>query len=258
MVQQKAYLEQVEALQNYIRDNHIPYVNNGMSLDGMDCQGLCEFLLLKSGVDKRECLYTGSNDMWRNALSWKGTPAECIAQFGAIPHGAWLFIHSHDGGEPDHYSDGEGNASHVGVYIGGKVAIHASASRGCVAESVFKGKAINGGWNMVGLCKHVDYALQSDNNIDINNSAPTIAVPTFAPLWEPNYSHLTWRLGDKGNGTKEVQTALQKAGYALSVDGSFGYSTEWAVKHFQTAHGLQADGIVGRDTWKILTHVING
>ena len=57
------------------------------------------------------------------------------------------------------YKDGLGNASHVGVVTGaGKGVIHASASRGCVCESEFKGKTIpNGGWNRVGLMKQLDY-----------------------------------------------------------------------------------------------------
>ena len=34
------------------------------------------------------------------------------------------------------------------------------------------------------------------------------------------------------------------------VDGDFGSGTEKAVKNFQKEHGLTADGIVGKDTWK--------
>lgn len=133
------------------RDGTIPYVNNGSSLTGMDCQGLIEWCLRQIGKPHN---YRGSNDMWRHALSWKGTPEECKAKFGKIPVGAWLFIVKDDGGEKVRgYNDNEGNASHVGVYTGhGLGAVHASSSRGCVAESKFAGKTIkNGGWNRVGM-----------------------------------------------------------------------------------------------------------
>ncbi len=275
MVSQEMFLKSAVALQKYIQTNTIPYVNNGMTLDGMDCQGMCEFLLIQAGESKADCSYAGSNDMWRNALSWRGTPEECIAQFGVIPQGAWLFIHSYDGGEPSHYADNDGNASHVGVYIGDDVAIHASASRGRVAESTFKGKAINGGWNQVGLSKQVQYGeddsvttdstTTTDTTTDdgttstttTTTSVPTIAVPDFSNQWQPLYSNYTWRMGDKGNGVRDVQTGLQKVGYDLGVDGDFGMATDWAVKHFQTANNLTADGIVGQNTWTALISQAN-
>ena len=34
-----------------------------------------------------------------------------------------------------------------------------------------------------------------------------------------------------------------------TADGIFGYNTERAVKNYQSARGLSADGIVGKNTW---------
>ena len=52
------------------------------------------------------------------------------------------------------------------------------------------------------------------------------------------------KLGSKGNDVKELQEFL-----GLKADGDFGTKTEAAVKKWQTANGLTADGIVGPATW---------
>ncbi len=267
LIDSSVYANKANQLLEYAEKTTIPYVLGGSTLEGMDCQGLCEYLLDRCGYAVN---YKGSNDMGRNALSWRGTPEECVAKFGKVPEGAWLFIHSHNGGEPDSYkADGIGNFSHVGVYIGGEVAVHASASRSKVARSTFKGKSINGGWNVVGLCKHIDYGVSevaeessSTGEVAISEmettiATPTISVPTFGAMWMPQYASFTWRMGDKGYGTREVQDGLRKIGYDLTVDGDFGRGTDWAVKHFQTAQGLEADGVVGKRTWAKLIDAVN-
>jgi hypothetical protein len=50
--------------------------------------------------------------------------------------------------------------------------------------------------------------------------------------------------GSKGESVKTLQEFLK-----LTADGDFGPKTEAAVKSWQKAHGLLADGIVGRNTW---------
>ena len=57
-------------------------------------------------------------------------------------------------------------------------------------------------------------------------------------------------------GESLAQAALTGLGYgAGGADGIFGANTAAAVKRFQAAHGLAADGIVGRDTWHALLGV---
>lgn len=60
------------------------------------------------------------------------------------------------------------------------------------------------------------------------------------------------KYGAKGNNVKALQYALNQLGYGnagtLSLDGSFGPETRNAVKAFQNAMGITADGIVGVNT----------
>ncbi len=54
--------------------------------------------------------------------------------------------------------------------------------------------------------------------------------------------------------TKEIQICLQNAGfYKGNIDGIKGRNTKKAIKEFQKANGLRADGIVGRKTWEALS-----
>lgn len=49
----------------------------------------------------------------------------------------------------------------------------------------------------------------------------------------------------RGDQVKKLQEALKEADFPVTVDGVFGRETEEAVKKFQEARGLTADGIVG-------------
>lgn len=51
-----------------------------------------------------------------------------------------------------------------------------------------------------------------------------------------------------GDDVRRVQQALVNAGYAASVDGTYGPGTTEMVKQFQQARGLAPDGIVGPAT----------
>ncbi|OUC89177.1 peptidoglycan-binding domain-containing protein, partial [Streptomyces swartbergensis] len=61
--------------------------------------------------------------------------------------------------------------------------------------------------------------------------------------------------GDKGQRVVQVQCMLTQRGFKVGdtgVDGQFGGATLAAVKKFQRAEGLSADGDVGPDTWAAL------
>lgn len=201
MLSAKEYTHAATELLAYAQKKMIPYVPGGSSLEGMDCQGLCEYLLIRCGVKKSECNLAGSNAHYR-ACVWTGTPEECKKKFGCVPAGAWLFILQNNGGEPDKYKkDGIGNASHMGVYLGGNVAIHASSSRGKVAESAFSGKTIpNGGWNRVGLPKWVDYGIDVEEGEGYMAQEKTTAMYD-ARVVTANGGHLNFRKAPRKGGT---------------------------------------------------------
>lgn len=139
MIQANAFADRAYSY----RDSLIPYSK-------VDCQAFVERVLSDCGL---VCNWRGSNHMWREALSWKGTVKEAETKFGAIPRGAWLFTLKRDGGEKERgYQDEEGNAAHVGIYTGlGLGAMHSST--GGVQETRFPASR----WTHVGLCKFILY-----------------------------------------------------------------------------------------------------
>jgi hypothetical protein len=75
----------------------------------------------------------------------------------------------------------------------------------------------------------------------------TDEVPDTIPPWEED-EHPTIAKGDKGPAVGQVQTVLG----VFPVDGDFGGVTDGAVKGFQAACSLSADGVVGPKTWEAL------
>ncbi len=198
----------------------IPYMLGRETLDGQgtDCQGLIEAVVRALGG---EISYRGSNDMFRNACTYVETLDQAKREGHLVP-GAVLFIVKNDGGQPPQYKDGQGNASHVGWYTGGRYeVVHASSSKGKVAPSTLKNA-----WTHVGWLKAVDY--------DSGQKEEVQEMETIA-------------LGAKGERVKEVQLLLQGLGYDIGsrtgADGIFGKATQAAVEQYQRDRGLPVTGV---------------
>lgn len=59
--------------------------------------------------------------------------------------------------------------------------------------------------------------------------------------------------------TRDIQVCLKNAGYYDGpIDGIKGKKTRRAIKDFQEASGLKADGIVGPRTWEVLSRYASG
>ena len=135
----------------------------GVSYDELDCQAFVEKVLKDTGTRKADGSaynWKGSNSMWRNALSWKGTIAECLKKFDCIPLGAWVFIVSQDGGEKEKgYNDKEGNAKHVGIYCRSGVTPVRDSTRNNLSGSKYR----NGvGYRSIDAFTHVGLPFMID------------------------------------------------------------------------------------------------
>ena len=64
-----------------------------------------------------------------------------------------------------------------------------------------------------------------------------------------NYEKVGYNYTKKGNPVHLVQLLLNRVGYNLNVDSSFGSKTYNAVKSFESKNLLTVDGIVGNKTW---------
>lgn len=131
----------------------------GIPYSKLDCQAFVERVLRDAGCRNtagNAYNWRGSNSMWRNALSWKGTLAECYTKFGRIPLGAWVFIVKDDGGEKDRgYNDNAGNASHVGIYCRDDSDPVRDSTKTKSRDGVGYRKL--DGFTHVGLCKYISY-----------------------------------------------------------------------------------------------------
>jgi peptidoglycan hydrolase-like protein with peptidoglycan-binding domain len=111
--------------------------------------------------------------------------------------------------------------------------------------------------NLVGADAVTQYV--SFNAYDVSVAKSTLPFwdtkPVTPPTPPPPGPYPTLSLTNPyttGAAVMTLQIRLNAWGARLGVDGSFGPSTEAAVRAFQTGHKLTVDGVVGPQTWAVL------
>ena len=117
---------------------------------------------------------------------------------------------------------------HTGLYIGGGRVIHCSVT-------VRIDSLADGGWT--------HYAIPAGLYTEEELSGMDTVV-----------THRTLRSGSRGEDVRELQETLNTLGYDCgTADGVYGAKTAAAVKAFQAACGLIADGVFGPNSWEALS-----
>ena len=183
-----------------------------------DCSGLIKGYLMSDSPTsnpKYNKAYDYSANGTRNACKEKGD----ISSMPDLP-GVLVF---YDG--------------HVGIYIGNGEVIEARGH----AYGVVRTKLSSRGWKWWG--KHPAITYTEEKKEEKAEETASVTLPVLVE-------------GSKVDAVRTVQRLCNalgfkgKTGYTLTVDGDYGSYTSFAVKSFQKAKGLTADGIVGKKTWE--------
>jgi N-acetylmuramoyl-L-alanine amidase len=100
-------------------------------------------------------------------------------------------------------------------------------------------------------------AKPAPTTVAISTTGTTVPTTTQSPATTFPVPATPLKPGDTGTQVKVLQRALAHLGYSIGkVDGDYGTATENAVKEFQTAAKLTADGVFGPATRAALARAL--
>ena len=216
---EKKYDSNPEAYADY--KGSVKYGSKWIGHPVWDCSGLCRWALKQYGI----AIAHGSNSIWDRYLQKKGK----LTDTTVLPEGAAVFTGT-DQKKP-----------HIGTHTGNNLVTEASGANAGVIQTRLHG----GKWKYWGLYKNVTYDF-------LPGEQATQPATQTTTQTQPQPTSPTLRRGAKGEYVTRMQQALTAAGFSLpkyGTDGSFGKETLAALKAFQKANGLKADGICGPKTW---------
>ena len=194
-----------------------------------DCSGLFAWAFKSLGG----YMYHGSNTMYLKYCAAKGRLQKGQRTDGLpVKPGTAVFCW-HDG-----------VYTHVGLFVGDNTVIEASSPQAGVITS----KLSNKKWVAWGEMKGVNY--------DTPGAAPAASEAAPSAPAAPTPPRPILRFGYRGDAVAEMQALLIARGFSCgpqAADGIFGWNTRGAVKNFQKARNLKADGVCGPETWAQLT-----
>ena len=193
--------------------------DSGLTYDEYDCIGFTNLVRRTCGLNN---LANGTNTLWRNhTLTWQGTIAEAIAQFGEKPQGCYLFKIKPET-DPDYnnppipqqyYMDGIGNVTHVGIFTDMGLGVMQSGGYGGtgVHDSSFRSDY----WTHIALAPGIDYNGQQQ--------------PTFQ---NPDIINGFWCSPDTRAGSWSVQTQVPSSMQKMNANNikSFFIDAGWTLQ----------------------------
>ena len=189
----------------------------GCKWDGcriFDCRGFTRWLLEQVGLSLAG---GGATSQWETDSNWAAK-----GEIKTIPRALVCCV----------FKRKDGKMSHTGMYQGDGEIIHCSTT---VKRDTLPGTPAWTHWAIPAGLYSTEELRKAGVNVDEAKNIPTL------------------RRGSRGDDVEELQMLLNmKYGYDLEVDGIYGAKTEAAVKAFQKAHGLTADGVCGPQTRKAL------